>query len=45
MIGPRTMVCAIGALLLFARVQTAHAVIPELMGPLQSLIALLPMDT
>ena len=36
------MVCLIAALLLFVGVQTTYAVIPELMGPLQSLIALLP---
>jgi outer membrane protein assembly factor BamB len=36
------MACLIAALLLFVGVQTTYAVIPELMGPLQSLIALLP---
>ena len=42
MIRHRMMVCLIAALLLFVGVQTTYAVIPELMGPLQSLIALLP---
>ncbi len=36
------MMLLITALLLFVGVGTTHAVIPELMGPLQSLIALLP---
>jgi len=36
------MATAIAVVLLFGGVQTARAVIPELMGPLQSLIALLP---